>query len=69
MVEQPTSDEVVVEWMDHDDPLETRMFYELMQGYRYAERLNVLSAHEAFEHVKKFIRDHYTAAGKTEVNK
>ena len=52
----------VEEWMDDEDPLETRMFYELMQVYRHAERLNQVTAHQAFEDVKAFVREHCRAA-------
>lgn len=48
--------QVVDEWMDNDDALETRMFYELMQAYRFA-RLEPETI-QAFELVKGFVRDH-----------
>jgi hypothetical protein len=46
---------IVEDWMDSDDPLDTRMFYELMQAYRHASDADVT---EAFKDVKEFVRDH-----------
>jgi hypothetical protein len=48
------------EWMDHDDPLETRMFYELMYRYRTTPPGDQGPVIEAFEAVKQFVREHYT---------
>jgi hypothetical protein len=57
--------QIVEEWMeiegDGTDVMETRMFYELMQQYRHAERLHRITAHEAYEQVKEFIRVHYSS--------
>lgn len=46
---------IIEEYMDHDDPLESRMFYELMQAYRWAD---TALAGPTFEDVKTFIREH-----------
>jgi hypothetical protein len=43
--------------MDHPDPLETRMFYELMQAYRHCPA-DQLMVGDAFEAVKLFVRVH-----------
>lgn len=54
--------QIVKEWMELDgggiDLLDTRMFYELMQQYRHAERVHSITAHNAFEEVKAFVREH-----------
>lgn len=46
---------IIEEWMDDADPLETRMFYELMQQYRHCQV--EAGTIEAFEAVKAFIRE------------
>lgn len=40
-----------------DDPLESQEFYELMQAYRHAGIAEQAAVYEAFEAVKKYVRD------------
>lgn len=46
---------LIEEWMDNEDPLETRMFYELMQQYRHAPLSDPSKVNAAYAEVKAFL--------------